>query len=86
MTEPIEPFAYSTNEYGATIEHGVFAPVSLDEGRCCGRKPLVYKTGGLRLFCHRCSREYNPDGTQRQNWAYKLRSDGNFSRDWAVST
>lgn len=35
------------------------APRTLDEkGRCCGRKPLVYKREGHR-FCDRCSRHYH---------------------------
>ena len=60
--------------------------VKLDEkGRCCGRKPIHYKGGSWcsppdspMYFCHRCDREYAPDGQQRENWAWKMTSDGTF--------
>lgn len=42
----------------------------LDEkGRCCGRKPLVYKRDG-HLFCCRCDRSFNFEGQQIENWAW----------------
>lgn len=53
-------------------------PIALDEkGRCCGRKPLVYKRPTHYLFCFRCHRYFDPD-TRRQipNWAWRLRGDG----------
>jgi len=52
----------------------------LDEkGRCCGRKPLMYKRRRM-LFCCRCDREYalDPPHEQRENWAWKRRVDGSF--------
>ena len=44
----------------------------LDEkGRCCGRKPLVYKRP-LSSICIRCSRAYDPStNLQIENWAWK---------------
>lgn len=44
----------------------------LDEkGRCCGKKPLVYKRPSFHYFCARCNREYGPEGEQQDNWAFK---------------
>jgi hypothetical protein len=77
---PLNPFTYSVNEHGCTIEHGIFAPTTLDQGRCCGRNPMVYKTGGLHFFCPRCNRHYDPAGRQRSNWAFKAMPDGNFEQ------
>ncbi len=44
----------------------------LDEkGRCCGRKPMVYKHGGLtpmgspHKFCPRCGNDYDIDTGER---------------------
>ena len=52
-------------------------PKSLDEkGRCCGRKPIVYKRPSYRLFCDRCCAQYNRDGEQVENWAYQKSDDG----------
>lgn len=47
------------------------AGVKLDErGRCCGRKPLVYKRDA-KLFCPRCDRAFDlSTGEQVANWAY----------------
>jgi hypothetical protein len=47
------------------------AAMALDEkGRCCGRKPLVYKRDP-HLFCTRCDRAFDPDtGKQIGNWAW----------------
>jgi len=43
-------------------------------GRCCGRKPIVYKRDP-HLFCCRCNASFNPDtGKQIENWAYKLQN------------
>ena len=49
----------------------VMPPKSLDDaGRCCGRKPMVYKRPH-RLFCPRCDAEYKPEtGRQQANWCY----------------
>jgi hypothetical protein len=64
---------YSVNEHGVRIEHTAWRPSRLDEhGRCCGRKPLEYKTGGRHFICIRCDREYKPTGAQRPNWVYAL--------------
>jgi len=50
-------------------------------GRCCGRKPLVYKKPVHRLFCDRCCAEIDPStGTQVENWAWV--QDG----EWFVAT
>ena len=56
----------------------IFPDRHLDaDGRCCGRKPLFYKTRmGFRdgwdphHFCTRCDAEYDTDGKQRPNWAW----------------
>ena len=35
--------------------HQLVEAVELDgKGRCCGRKPLVYKQPSLHFFCDRC--------------------------------
>lgn len=55
-----------------------------DKGRCCGRKPLVYKnrdygTDGFK-FCARCNRAFDRHtGEQIQNWAYRLVGAGTCS-------
>lgn len=41
-----------------------------DKGRCCGRKPMIYKKPALHFFCDRCCAEFDPDGEQRENWAW----------------
>lgn len=46
-----------------------------DKGRCCGRKPLVYKrlqgyNNPAGLFCTRCDRAYTHDGKPQENWAW----------------
>lgn len=52
-----------------------------DNGRCCGRKPLVYKKPVHRLFCDRCCAEIDPStGTQIENWAWVP------SAGWFVAT
>ena len=46
-------------------------------GRCCGRKPLVYKREP-HYFCTRRDRAYSLDtGEQIANWAW-LPKDGGF--------
>lgn len=56
------------------------------DGRCCGRKPKLYKTRrGMQAvpdphhFCVRCDAEYALDGTQRSNWAWQATGDGWFA-------
>lgn len=47
-----------------------------DKGRCCGRKPIVYKRPPS-LFCHRCDRSFDPaTGTQKENWAFRWTDAG----------
>ena len=50
----------------------------LDEnGRCCGRKPLVYKRPP-HLFCCRCNAAFHSKtGKQIGNWAFS-EADGGF--------
>lgn len=62
----------------------VTAPKKLDDkGRCCGRKPLVYKVPQHRLFCARCDAQYDPQtGIQVANWAYRAAADG-FAKVYA---
>lgn len=52
-----------------------------DKGRCCGRKPIVYKRDGQK-FCPRCDRAYDlEDGYQITNWAWRRSPhDGSFIR------
>lgn len=48
------------------------------KGRCCGRKPIVYKLEGLR-FCFRCDRTYHlTDNAQIPNWAWAQHADGTW--------
>ena len=57
-----------------------------DKGRCCGRKPLVYRgrhttSEGPRRFCVRCDRAYELDADfQINNWAWKKGPNGEFVR------
>jgi hypothetical protein len=88
MHQQVGKTTFSVNEYGARIEHTVWTPSRLDDGRCCGRKPNFYKTRkGWDIVeyycCFRCDREYASDGVQRQNYAYKLDEKGNYRRDTA---
>lgn len=55
------------------------------KGRCCGRKPLYYRTyrgAGTRRdphhFCCVCDREFWPSGEQRPNWAW-MECEGGFA-------
>jgi hypothetical protein len=80
--EPLSQPTYTINEHGCVIETTVWAPARLADGRCCGRKPIEYKRSpDHHFFCPRCNREYLPTGVQRQNWAYKLTSAGNYVRE-----
>lgn len=48
-----------------------------DKGRCCGRKPTLYKLPTPHLCCFKCNAEINPEtGKQQQNWAWV--SDGDL--------
>lgn len=50
-----------------------------ENGRCYGRKPLIYKRPRVHGFCMRCCREY--DGNEQvENWAWKQSDDGTFTR------
>lgn len=55
-----------------------------DNGRCCGRKPLVYKSAwststGPHRYCPRCDRAYHlEENEQIPNWAWKL-----VGQEWA---
>lgn len=46
-----------------------------NKGRCCGKKPILYKgryTAFPQKFCPGCDRAYNPEtGEQIDNWAWK---------------
>ena len=58
-----------------------------DKGRCCGRKPLVYKRSrgwdqrpGPYRFCTICDRAYEFDRPEQiANWAYEA-CEGGFLR------
>jgi len=57
----------------------VSAEMILDEkGRCCGRKPIVYKSHystaeGPQRYCPRCDRSYHiTQNRQVPNWAWRL--------------
>ncbi len=62
----------------------VFKPRQMtEEGRCCGRKPLFYKTSrGMKVvkdahyFCTTCDAEFGVDGKQRANWAWIAKPQG----------
>lgn len=55
-----------------------------DKGRCCGRKPMVYKsrthTGtDPHRYCPRCDRAYDLEGNRQiPNWAWRRLPDGSF--------
>ncbi len=51
-------------------------PMMLDSsGRCCGRKPIVYKRPPHR-FCPKCDRSYHLDRNEQiSNWAYQPLGD-----------
>ena len=50
----------------------------LDEkGRCCGRKPSVYRHPQPHLFCWRCDRVFDPETeAQIENWAWRRVGQG----------
>jgi hypothetical protein len=70
----------------------VFPSRTLDPyGRCCGRKPLFYRTkSGLKSvtdphwFCDRCCAEYAMNSEQRENWAW-LAVEGGFTPKYPES-
>lgn len=49
-----------------------------EKGRCCGKKPLVYKKPSHYLFCSRCDKAFNPEGQQIENWAYRKNESDKF--------
>jgi hypothetical protein len=57
-----------------------------DKGRCCGRKPLVYRgrnttSTGPHKYCPRCDRAYELEGNEQiPNWGWKQDSIGNWQR------
>jgi hypothetical protein len=52
-----------------------------DEGRCCGRKPLVYKRPKQR-YCRQCNRAYDfEENRQISNWRYRELPDGSFEEN-----
>lgn len=60
-----------------------------DKGRCCGRKPLVYKRmhPPPHHYCPRCDRAYDlDDGEQIENWAWKRDNEGVFYRNTSRHT
>lgn len=60
---------------------------TLDElGRCCGRKPLVYKRPKHYLFCCRCNAQFTPEGDQDTNWAFSSTGDGAFTPTYPKSS
>jgi hypothetical protein len=46
------------------------------KGRCCGRKPIPYRRPRPHQFCPRCDRDYDEDGLQIENWAWKRDGEG----------
>lgn len=64
----------------ANSNEGVMYCLDAD-GRCCGRKPLVYKRPYFHYFCSRCDREFNANGNQVPNWAWKLRGSEFVRKD-----
>ena len=59
----------------------VYPARSLDDaGRCCGRKPIVYKREHF-LYCHRCNAAYDLSTKhQKANWAWLAVEGGFLSR------
>jgi hypothetical protein len=54
------------------MSEAIFRARQLDElGRCCGRKPLVYKRDRFRV-CMRCNAAFDLEQNfQIKNWAWK---------------
>ena len=77
MSETVVPDPKSfVNEYGVAMLRVWSLPARLDEdGRCCGRKTMVYKRP-YRHFCPRCDREFSVLGKQQGNWRYKSTMNG----------
>lgn len=63
-----------------------------DKGRCCGRKPIVYKLSPAageppQRFCHRCNRAYHlTDNRQIENWCWMetTKNDWPSERRWRL--
>jgi len=53
--------------------------MKLDEnGRCCGRKPLIYKRDN-HYFCPRCDRAYDLNSKEHvENFFWRKQEDGSF--------
>jgi hypothetical protein len=55
-----------------------------DKNRCCGRKPIVYKSkwatsAGPHRYCPRCDRAYDlEENEQIPNWGWRKLADGTF--------
>ena len=50
----------------------------LDNGRCCGRKPLSYKRPTPFMFCCRCGAHYDLAGNQIEDYGWKRTERGTF--------
>jgi hypothetical protein len=49
-----------------------------EKGRCCGRKPLVYKRPTHHLYCCKCDAKYDFQSLEQvDNWAWE-KVDGKF--------
>ena len=66
--------------------------MTLDErGRCCGRKPMVYKSPiststGQHRYCPRCDRAYDlHENEQMPNWAWGRSADGTWERKTCIA-
>jgi hypothetical protein len=61
------------------MSNPIIAAKSVDEkGRCCGRKPVVYRRPP-HLFCCRCDAAFDAmTGRQIPNWAYAWHDDNSF--------
>lgn len=80
MSDVTKPEPYGVvNQWGVEERYEFTPQAFLDEkGRCCGRKPLVYKRPSFHYFCCKCSRDFGADGSQYGNWAYV--KDGDWFR------
>lgn len=64
------------------VDERIYPPHQLNsKGRCCGRKPIVYKRmGGPHRFCDRCNRAYSlSENQQIANWSW-IEKDGGFQK------
>jgi hypothetical protein len=58
-----------------------------DKGRCCGRKPMLYKSHnststGRHRYCPRCDRAYDfEENMQIPNWAWRKEAS-----EWKCNT